>query len=146
MDPVTETVRNLFGHWYGKDYDQLTQLQQSGSDRIYFRIYAGGESYIATYNLNVKENKTFIEFSRHFKKLGLPVPEIYSVNENYTAYIQQDLGAESLLNQLEKYGYTDLVFDLFCKSLQQLARIQIIGHQALDYNLSLTAKEFGKQA
>jgi hypothetical protein len=47
---------------------------------------------------------------------------------------------------LEKYGYNDLVFDLFCKSLQQLARMQIIGHQGIDYNLCLTAKEFGKQA
>src|SRR4051812_40147659 len=146
MNPVTESVSQLFTKWYSDDYEQITQLQQSGSDRIYFRIYAGGESYIATYNLNVKENKTFIQFSRHFKKLGLPVPEIYSVNEDYTAYIQQDLGTESLLNQLEKYGYTDLVFDLFCKSLQQLAHMQIIGHQGIDYNLCLTAKEFGKQA
>ncbi|HXL56325.1 MAG TPA: hypothetical protein VN958_08720, partial [Chitinophagaceae bacterium] len=127
MDPVTENVHRLFTNWYGNDYEQITQLQQSGSDRIYFRIYAGNESYIATYNLNVKENKTFIAFSQHFKSLGLPVPEIYAVNDNYTAYIQQDLGTESLLNQLEKYGYTDLVYNLFSKSLQQLAYMQING-------------------
>jgi len=146
MDPVTESVYQLFTKWYSDDYDRIIQLQQSGSDRIYFRIYAGGESYIATYNLNVKENKTFIDFSRHFKKLGLPVPEVYSVSDSYTAYIQQDLGTESLLNQLEKYGYTDHVFDLFCKSLKQLAHMQIVGHHGIDYNLCLTAKEFGKQA
>jgi aminoglycoside/choline kinase family phosphotransferase len=146
MDPVTKTVHHLFKNWYSNDYEQITQLQQSGSDRIYFRIYAGDESYIATYNLNIKENKTFIHFSTHFKNLGLPVPEIYAVNNNYTAYIQQDLGTESLLNQLERFGYTDLVYDLFCKSLEQLARIQIIGHDGLNYEWCLTAKEFGKQA
>ena len=66
MNPVTDTIHKLFVSWYGKDYDQLTQLQQSGSDRIYFRIYAEDESYIATYNLNIKENKTFIEFQQAF--------------------------------------------------------------------------------
>ncbi len=146
MDPVTESVRRLFIKWYENNYKQIIQLQQSGSDRIYFRIYAEDESYIATYNLNVKENKTFIEFSRHFKNLGLPVPEIYAVNDNCTAYIQEDLGTESLLNQLEKFGYNDFVYDLFCKSLAQLARMQIIGHKGLNYDLCLTAKEFGKQA
>src|SRR4051794_26113986 len=125
MDSVTENVHRLFLKWYGKDYDQITQLQQSGSDRIYFRIYAGNKSFIATYNLNVKETRTFIEFSKHFKQLNLPVPEIYAVNDNYTTYIQEDLGTESLLNRLEKYGYTNEVYDLFCKSLEQLARIQI---------------------
>jgi len=146
MDPVTENVTRLFLSWYGRDYDQITQLQQSGSDRIYFRIYAGNESFIATYNLNVKETITFVEFSKHFKSKELLVPEIYAVNDNYTAYIQEDLGTESLLNQLEKYGYTNEVYQLFCKSLEHLARIQIEGHKGLNYDLCLTAKEFGKQA
>src|SRR6266498_4779008 len=146
MDPVMESVRQLFIKWYENNYEQIIQLKQSGSDRIYFRISAEEKSYIATYNLNVKENKTFIEFSRHFKNLGLPVPEIYAVNDNCTAYIQEDLGTESLLNQLEKFGYNDFVYDLFCKSLAQLARMQIIGHKGLNYDLCLTAKEFGKQA
>src|SRR6478609_4300016 len=146
MNPVTDTIHKLFVSWYGKDYDQLTQLQQSGSDRIYFRIFANDTSYIATYNLNVKESKTFIEFSKHFKSLDLPVPEILAMNDNYTAYLQEDLGTESLLNQLEKSGYSDKVYNLFCKSLEQLSRIQIIGHRGLNYDLCLTAKEFGKQA
>src|SRR5215831_16696060 len=145
MDPVTETVRNLFVQWYGKD-GEITQLQQSGSDRIYFRISAGATSYIGTHNLNVKETRTFVEFSKHFKAKGLQAPEIYAVNDNYTAYIQEDFGTESLLNQLEKFGYSNEVYNLFCRSLEQLARIQIIGHEGLNYDLCLTAKEFGKQA
>ena len=39
MDPVTDSVHQLFTKWYSNDYEQITQLQQSGSDRIYFRIY-----------------------------------------------------------------------------------------------------------
>lgn len=146
MNPVTESVHRLFVQWYGKECDQLTQLQQSGSDRIYFRITADGDTFIGTYNLNVKENMTFIAFSRHFKNLDLPVPVIHAVNEEQTAYLQEDLGSESLLNQLEQYGYTREVYDLFARSLEELARIQILGHQGLNYDLCLTAKEFGKQA
>ena len=53
MDPVTESVYQLFTKWYSDDYDRIIQLQQSGSDRIYFRIYAGGESYTMIPCLNV---------------------------------------------------------------------------------------------
>jgi hypothetical protein len=38
------------------------------------------------------------------------------------------------------------VYSLFCKSLEQLANIQIKGHAGLNYDWCLTAKEFGKQA
>ena len=60
--------------------------------------------------LNVKENKTFINFSNHFNELGLPVPEVYKVNAEYTVYLQQDLGMASLLEQLEQHGQNDFVY------------------------------------
>ncbi len=76
---------------------QIVKLPQSGSDRIYFRIYYKEETLIATWNNHVQENKTFIRFSQHFKQAGLPVPVIYAINEAYTLYIQEDLGTTSLL-------------------------------------------------
>ena len=85
-------------------------------------------------------------FSRHFKEQQLPVPEILAVNEEADLYLQSDLGTQSLLNVLEREGYTEYVKNLFKKSLYQLARIQILGDEGLDYSLCLTAKEFGKQA
>jgi hypothetical protein len=90
---------------------------QSGSDRIYFRIYEGSKTYIATYNLNQKETKTFIHFSKHFKAAGLPVPEVLAVNSDDTIYIQEDLGTESLLNQIEKEGHSQ--HELSASSLRQ---------------------------
>ena len=60
----------------------VEKLAQSGSNRIYFRVITGTESCIATYNNNLKENNTFINFSRHFRSCGCPVPEIYAVNED----------------------------------------------------------------
>ena len=68
------------------------------------------------------------------------------MNEDDTIYIQQDLGTESLLNQLEAHGHGDHAYALFQKSLAELARLQILGDKNLDYDYCLTAKEFGKQA
>jgi len=146
MEAVIQGIGELFSSVQQRTADRIEKLPQSGSDRIYFRLYAGSDTFIATYNLNKKETNTFIQFSRHFKNAGLPVPEILGVNDDNTIYIQEDLGTESLLNQLEKYGHTDQPYQLFQKSLAALARVQVLGDKGLDYNLCLTAKEFGKQA
>ncbi|MCU0376615.1 MAG: phosphotransferase [Chitinophagaceae bacterium] len=126
--------------------DSIELLPQSGSDRRYFRVKKAGKTYIATFNLNIPENNTFIYFSEHFFAQGLAVPQILATHPTGTAYLQQDLGQSSLLNILESDGYTDEVKHLFAKSLATLARLQVTGDAGLDYNRCLTAKEFGKQA
>ncbi len=146
MEAVVQSIGTLFESIGNHTADRIEKLPQSGSDRIYFRIYSGAETYIATYNHHRKETQTFVYFSRHFHKAGLPVPAILAVNADDTIYIQEDLGTESLLNQLEKHGHGDYVYGLFQKSLAALARVQILGDKGLDYSYCLTAKEFGKQA
>lgn len=146
MEVVIEAIGKLYASTGRPKYDRIEKLPQSGSDRVYFRIYAGNETCIATYNPNKKETKTFIYFSRHFIQAGLPVPAILAVNEEDTIYIQEDLGTESLLNKLEKNGHGEYIYSLFQKSLAALARIQILGDKELNYDYCITAKEFGKQA
>lgn len=146
MKTLIDNIRDLSVLYTQQAPQQIEQLPRSGSDRIYFRIFHNNKSFIATYNLNVKENKTFIAFSNHFKQKNLPVPEILFVNDETTTYLQQDLGTVSLLDVLEKYGHSDGVFDLYKKSLYSLAQLQINGDKGLDYDICLTAKEFGRQA
>ncbi len=146
MEEIVAAISELFRAYNNEPEDRIEKLPQSGSDRVYFRIYTSDKSYIATYNLNIKENETFLYFTRHFLKATLPMPEIYSVSKDKTIYIQEDLGTESLLNKLENYGYTDYTYSLFQQSLSELAKVQIVGDREIDYNWCLTAKEFGKQA
>jgi aminoglycoside/choline kinase family phosphotransferase len=146
MQDVVEDIKTLFNSYTQTPPERVEKLQQSGSDRTYYRIYTANQTFIASHNLNIKESDTFIYFSRHFASQGLPVPAILAVNETHTLYIQEDLGTQSLLNMLEQHGHTPYTYSLFEKSLQKLALIQIKGHQGLDYNQCLTAKEFGKQA
>jgi aminoglycoside/choline kinase family phosphotransferase len=146
MQKTIEAIEQLAHKACLASPDRIELLPQSGSDRRYFRIYTGEQTLIGTYNLNIRENETFIYFSRHFSSKGLPVPKIVAVNEEGTAYLQTDLGQESLLNKLEQHGYNDYVKGLFADSLTQLARLQVKGHKGLDYSKCITAKEFGKQA
>lgn len=147
MDAIVDAISQLYQSYTNEAAARIEKLPQSGSDRIYFRIYASNNAtFIATYNLNVKENGTFIYFSKHFKTKGLPVPTVFCVNDAQNIYIQEDLGTESLLNKLEQHGHESYAYGLFEKSLKALASIQIKGDDGLDYNYCLTAKEFGKQA
>src|ERR1700733_15752748 len=146
MQQIIEDIKSLFTSANKEPVEQVEKIPQSGSDRIYFRITTKTKTFIATYGHNVKENETFIYFSTHFKKAGCPVPEIFSVNDEQTIYIQEDFGDISLLNKLEEHGYNNYVYGLFQQSLKELALLQIKGGEGLDYNYSLTAKEFGKQA
>jgi aminoglycoside/choline kinase family phosphotransferase len=146
MQQIIDAIRQLFATISSANAQSIEKIPQSGSDRIYFRIRTAEESYIATWGHNIQENVTFMAFSTHFKSCGCPVPRILGVNEDQTIYIQEDFGDVSLLNKLEEHGYTDYVYDLFKQSLRELAKLQIVGGAGIDYNLCLTAKEFGKQA
>ena len=146
MEQVLNEIKALFENTIASPLDNIEKLPQSGSDRTYFRLYCDNKSYIATYGNNIKENHTFIYFSRHFKRSGSPVPEIIAVNEEATIYIQEDFGDISLLNKLDELGFCDEMFGLFKLALKELATLQVIGDQGLDYNKCITSKEFGKQA
>jgi len=147
MLDILQQIRDLFYSFNpNESITDIDILPASGSDRRYFRIAGSGQNYIATYNTNVKENLTFLEFTKHFLQNGLPVPEIYKTNSQFTLYIQEDLGTETLLNVLETKGFTQEVYDLYRQTLTELARLQITGGHNLDYDLCLTNKEFGKQA
>jgi UPF0042 nucleotide-binding protein len=146
MQSMIDAISDLYKSWSGKEQKQLDVLPQSGSERRYFRLHDENNSVIGTYGANVKENETFIYFSNHFQKKNLPVANILAVNDTTTAYLQEDFGDISLLNILEKEGFSDRVYSLFKKSLEALAELQVKGDAELNYNLCLTNAEFGKQA
>lgn len=146
MEQIIQEIKKLAENSLEAQALTVEKLPQSGSDRIYFRILTEERSYIATFGKNVKENDTFIYFSNHFRAAGCPVPQIIAVNEEQTAYVQEDFGDESLLNRLEELGLTNEVYALFQLALKQLAFMQIKGDNQLDYSRCITSREFGRQA
>jgi len=147
MQVMIDAVAQVYKNWCGEEPVQVDVLPQSGSDRRYFRLHSKScPSVIATLGINVPENEAFIYFSDHFKNKGLHVPEVLAVSEDRTIYLQNDLGDVSLLSVLEEKGYSEETYNLFRESLHQLARVQVLGDDSLNYDRCLTNKEFGKQA
>ena len=147
MDQINKSISELFAEYSSEPVISINKIPQSGSIRIYYRIVTASNSFIATYGINIKENLSFIRFSRHFKSKGCPVPEIFAVNTEGTIYIQEDFGDVSLLNRLEETGPSDIVYELFRQSLKELAHLQIRGDEGMDYeHWCLTSSEFGQKA
>jgi len=147
MQERVNHIKDLYSKTYHKEPRNIDILPQAGSERRYFRIWSdANDSVIGTYGVNIPENETFFYFSEHFQKKHLPVANIYAVSEDRQYYLQEDFGDVSLISRLESEGYTPEVYNLFKRSLEELARLQVTGDQGLDYNKCLTNKEFGKQA
>jgi aminoglycoside/choline kinase family phosphotransferase len=147
MTSPKEKIEQLFANYSADKITEIKKIPQSGGDRAYYRITCeNNKNYICTISNNVKENETFIYFSKHFKNVNAPVPSILAVSEDKNIYVQEDFGDTSLLNVLEEKGATEEVINLYKKTLKALAHLQIHSDKDLDYNKCITSKEFGKQA
>ncbi len=66
MQALIEAIKNLYTEWKGIEPLSVDVLPISGSERRYFRLHETGGSVIGTFGANVKENESFIYFSRAF--------------------------------------------------------------------------------
>ncbi len=146
MQHLVKSIAELYIEWKGAEASSIDVLPQSGSERRYFRLHGKKDSVIGTYGANIKENETFIYFSKHFREKNLAIPEILAISDDLLFYLQEDLGDTSLLNRLEAEGFSSEVYELFKKSLEALALLHVKGDEGLNYNICLTTTEFGKQA
>ena len=149
MNDISVSIEKLFFDYKNIQPSNIIKLPKSGGDRIYYRVFYNEDgkinSVIATYSSNIKENKFFIYCTEHFKKKQLAVPVIYAINEDYSIYIQQDLGTESLLSVLLKKGKTAEVLNLYKKSFEALSQLQIKGSEGFDFKKCLIAENFDEQ-
>lgn len=114
----------------GKQITSIEKLPESGSNRLYWRIYCNEESFIATYNADIEENRSFLALSKHFSQNNLPVPEILAVDLDETLYVQSDLGSDSLYNLIlearNKPELLDQLKNQFRKVIDNLLRFQFV--------------------
>lgn len=147
MATIIDQVADYFKSWKPELNDiEVVQLPKAGSDRLYFRVTTLQRSYIVTYNKNLPENRTFIEFSRHFQANQVAVPELFHSSSDGHFYIQSDLGSYSLFDIVQQEGFTDNTFQLYQKTLHQLAHLQIKGGKGLNYDLCIATRSFDRQA
>src|SRR5215831_18331966 len=79
---------------------QPLQGQLSGSGRRIIRLWGESVTAIGILYEVREENVAFLEFSRHFRRHGLPVPEIYADDLDRSAYLEEDFGDTTLFDFL----------------------------------------------
>jgi aminoglycoside/choline kinase family phosphotransferase len=147
MQDAFQKVSDQINAWRPGIACQLETLAQAGSNRQYFRINYPDQSHILTYNpANIPENNAFIEFTKHFSGLALPVPTILLEGGDREFYVQSDLGNVSLFDCIRKEGFSVEVFKLFQKTCDALALLQVKGGKELDYGNCIATRSFDKQA
>lgn len=160
----TPDIQNILAeltHSIGEMPKDILPIAESGSARKYFRIITDNKSLIGTYSNNVEENEAFLCFSKHFHDLGLNVPEVFAVNEGKTCYLQSDFGDDNLFAHVQKAliassgpstgsgtlaSYSENVIELYKKALSHLVKLQVLGHQGLDYTKAYPTERFDRQA
>ncbi len=149
MEP-NNIISGCFRELSGESEFRVIPMPQSGSDRKYFRILKSRQSIIGAYNANREENDAFIGFSGHFRKAGLPVPEVLGYFPDRHVYFLEDLGDSNLFSWLALKkthdGFDDETLDLYRKCLDFLVLFQVRGIRDLDLNLCYPYRSFDRQS
>ncbi|MEA3460985.1 MAG: phosphotransferase, partial [Bacteroidota bacterium] len=147
---ILELLNDLFNRWCGESIISINKLPASGSPREYYRITGAQSTAIGAINMDREENEAFIEFSKHFHSIGLAVPEIYLVDLEHNAYLQEDLGDLTLFDhvfeQRNNGDFPDALTDVYKKVLNELQKFQIEGAKNLDYSVCYPRASFDRQS
>jgi aminoglycoside/choline kinase family phosphotransferase len=147
-----DILKNLFEQHFHSPVEQVHPLQGQlgGSGRKIIRLAGERISAIGILYDVREENAAFLEFSRHFRRHGLPVPEIYAEDLEHGAYLEEDLGDTSLFEFLSKNRTGDkiapAVVDAYRKVIGTLPRFQVEAGRDLNYKLCYPRGSFDRQS
>ncbi len=145
-----ENLKQLYSV-FSKDSDfSISALPSSGGNRRYYRIEGSKGCYIGVCGSDIKENRTFIAMAEHFKANGLPVPQIHAIADDFSCYIQQDLGNVSLFDAVaqgrkdKRYSLEEI--KLIKNAVRLLPAFQYCGAVGLDFDICYPVKEFDRMS
>lgn len=139
----TDEIRlaGLFREIAGAAPEGIVALRAHGSDRRIHRLSGNGRSLIGVVNADRLENRAFLSFSRHFRSAGLPVPEIFAEAADGLAYLEEDLGDETLFDLLNRQrsasgeAIPESVARVYEKALQLLPEFQVRAGRDIDVSV-----------
>jgi aminoglycoside/choline kinase family phosphotransferase len=150
MTACEHSLRELFGRRFGEAVTRLVPLRADGSDRKLFRLASPTRTAIGVANTDQHENRAFLEFSRHFKKCGLPVPEIYADDPDADVYLEEDLGDTTLFQFLTAQrtddGLSGETIALYRRTVEMLPRFQIEAGRTINYQACYPRFSFDRQS
>ena len=147
-----DILKNLFEQHFHSPVGRVQPLQGQlgGSGRKIIRLASEELSAIGVLYDVREENVAFLEFSRHFRGHGLPVPEIYAEDLNQGAYLEEDLGDTTLFELLSTNrvgeNISPQVVEAYRKVVAVLPRFQIEAGRDLNYNVCYPRAIFDGQS
>ncbi len=138
---MIEVLKKLFEQHFQSPVSRIQPLQGQlgGSGRKLIRLENEGFSAIGVLYGVREENAAFLEFSKHFRKYGLPVPEIYGEDLSAGAYLEEDFGNTTLFEFLSSHRNGEFiapeVVEAYRKVVAVLPRFQIEAGRDLNYAL-----------
>ncbi len=147
-----DILKHLFEQHFRAPVEQVQPLQGQlgGSGRKIIRLAGGKNSAIGILYDVREENVAFLEFSRHFRKHGLPVPQIYGEDLEQGAYLEEDLGNTSLFEFLSTHRSGEQVdapvVEAYRKVIATLPRFQVEAGRDLNYKVCYPRGSFDRQS
>ena len=147
-----DDLKRLFEQHYQLPAERAQPLQGQlgGSGRAIVRLTGGRFSAIGIQYPVREENVAFLEFSRHFRRHGLPVPEIYAEDLSQGAYLEEDLGGTTLFeflgNNRSGDAITPQAVEAYRKVVAALPRFQVEAGRDLNYKVCYPRSSFDRQS
>jgi aminoglycoside/choline kinase family phosphotransferase len=147
-----EILKQLFEQHFRLPVESAEPLQGQlgGSGRKIIRLSSGKISAIGILYDVREENVAFLEFSRHFRKHGLPVPEIYGEDLNQGAYLEEDLGGTTLFEFLSNHREGGIispeVIEVYRRVVTILPGFQVEAGRNLNYKVCYPRASFDRQS
>jgi aminoglycoside/choline kinase family phosphotransferase len=149
---LMDVLKKLFEQHFHSPVERVQPLQGQlgGSGRNIIRLASEKGSAIGILYDVREENVAFLEFSRHFRRHGLPVPQIYAEDLSHGAYLEEDLGNTTLFEFLSKNRVGENVasqaVEAYCKVVALLPRFQIEAGRDLNYKVCYPRAGFDRQS
>ena len=126
------------------------QGQLGGSGRQIIRLSNEKNTAIGIVYGVREENVAFLDFSKHFRKHGLPVPEIYGEDLDHGVYLEEDLGNTTLYEFLSKNRKAATiaapVVEAYRKVVAILPRFQVEAGRDVNYEACYPIGSFDRQS
>jgi aminoglycoside/choline kinase family phosphotransferase len=151
---MKERLVQLFIERVGHRPDAILEMAADGSTRRYFRLFwEGDRTMVGAIGPDHEENRAFLAFARSFRKLGLPVPEIFGADREAGVWLEEDLGDTTLFQALtlarEKEDgstFPEEGLTLMKRVVSVLPRFQVLGHEVVDYRLAYPRQAFDRRS
>jgi aminoglycoside/choline kinase family phosphotransferase len=147
-----DVLKKLFEQHFHSPVERVQPLQGElgGSGRKIIRLANNKASAIGILYSVREENVAFLEFSRHFRRHGLPVPEIYGEDLDQGAYLEEDLGETTLFEFISEHRDGENIFpqavEAYREVIATLPRFQIEAGRDLNYKVCYPRESFDRQS